>query len=52
MFSLRDYEILKLLNDVDDTSEVSDNLSFEECAGILEINNGKLCFHVYFVIQN
>jgi len=50
MSSLPDYENLKFLNDVDDTLEVSNNLSFEECAGISEINNGKLCFHDYFVI--
>ena len=52
MSSLPDDEILKLLNYVYDNSEVSNDLSFEECAGILEKNNGKLCFHDYFVIKN
>jgi len=37
---------------VSEILKVSNDFSFEECVGILEINNGKLCFHDYFVIRN
>lgn len=49
MSLLSDNEILKLLQNIEDTSN---NLRFEECAGILEINNGKLCLPENFEIKN